>query len=126
VNAETVLVLDLVPARAGADLALPVAEFGLDVHVSHHGRSSVTVTVHGAWAAAGTPSGSVRAPAVSSAVVTAEPFELSAAVTLAVPASPGPGRFLIWATDDAGTVIARTFLDAADVEAPNRRGARAE
>lgn len=126
VNAETVLVLDLVPAQAGADLALPVAEFGLDVHVSHHGRSSVTVTVHGVWAAAGTPAGSVRAPAVSSAVVTAEPFELSGAVTLAVPASPVPGRFLIWATDDAGTVIARTFLDAADVEAPNRRGARAE
>lgn len=126
VNAETVLVLDLVPAQAGADLALPVAGFGLDVHVSHHGRSSVTVTVHGAWAAAGTPSDSVRAPAVSSAVVTAEPFELSAAVTLAVPASPGPGRFLIWATDDTGTVIARTFLDAADVEAPNRRGARTE
>jgi hypothetical protein len=125
VNAETVLVLDLLPSQAGADLALPVAGFGLDVHVSHHGRSSVTVTVYGAWAAAGTPTDSVCAPAVSSAVVTAEPFELSDAVTLAVPASMGPARFLIWAADDEGTVIARTFLDAADVEAPNRRGARA-
>lgn len=125
VNAETVLVLDLVPARAGADLALPVAEFDLDVRVSHHGTSALSVTVHGAWVAAGAPMDAVVVSGVvSSSAVAVEPFALSDAVTLAVPASAGPGRFLLWATDAAGDLVARAFLDAAEVEAPNRRGAR--
>jgi hypothetical protein len=34
VNAETTLVLDLVPARAGADLPVPSQPFGLDVHAA--------------------------------------------------------------------------------------------
>ena len=126
VNAETVLVLDLVPARAGADLATPVAAFGLDVRVSHHGVSSVSAVVHGAWVAAGSPTDAVvSAGVVSSSEIAVEPFALSDAVSLTVPASAGPGRFLLWATDAAGDVIARAFLDAAEVEAPNRRGARA-
>ena len=125
VNADTVLVLDLIPAHAGADLALPVTGFALDVHVSHHGASLSSVVVHGAWVAAGTPADAVvPSGGVSSTEVMVEPFVLSDAVTLAVPASAGPGRFLLWATDAAGDIIARAFLDAAEVEAPNRRGAR--
>lgn len=125
VNAETVLVLDLVPARAGADLALPVDGFGLDVRVSHHGGSAVSVIVHGAWVPAGSPTDAVVSPDVSSAEVSVEPFVLSDVVTVTVPASAGPGRFLLWATSSSGEVVARAFLDAAEVEAPNRRGARA-
>ena len=125
VNADTVLVLDLIPAQAGADLALPVAGFELDVHVSHHGTTRSSVVVHGAWVAAGAPTSTVvPSGGVSSAEVSVEPFVLSDAVTLAVPASVDPGRFLLWATDAAGDVVARAFLDAAEVEAPNRRGAR--
>jgi hypothetical protein len=125
VNAETVLVLDLVPARAGADLALPVESFELGVHVSHHGVSGLTVVVHGAWVPAGTPTDAVVSAGVSSAEVSVEPFVLSDAVTVSVPASAVPGRFLLWATASSGEVVARAFLDAAEVEAPNRRGARA-
>ena len=125
VNAETVLVLDLVPQRAGADLALPVRAFDLDVRVSHHGKAALSVVVRGAWLAAGAPTdAAVPADSVTSNPVSVEPFVLSDAVTLAVPAADGPGRFLLWATDAAGEVIARAYLDAAEVEAPNRRGAR--
>jgi len=126
VNADTVLVLDLVPARAGADLTTPVIGLALGVQVSHHGRSSVQVEVHGAWVAAGVPMDVVP----STGIVTArpavvQPFQLSDVVTLDVPGRDDAGRFLIWATDASGAVIARAFLDAAEVESPNRRGARA-
>lgn len=125
VNAETVLVLDLVPSRAGADLALPVAGFDLDVHVSHHGRSAVTIAVHGAWVPGGAPTDVLpSARFASTSRFEVAPFALSDAVPLGVPARDGAGRFLIWATDAAGAVVARAFLDAAEVEAPNRRGAR--
>jgi hypothetical protein len=126
VNAETVLVLDLIPERAGADVATPVASFNLDVHVSHHGHSSLQVSLHGAWVSAGAPTDAVPAGGFTSpGAVEVLPFALSGAVALTVPARSEAGRFLIWATDSAGAVVARTFLDAAAVEAPNRRGARA-
>ncbi|MDQ0643822.1 glycoside hydrolase family 2 protein [Microbacterium murale] len=132
VNADTVLVLDLVPERAGADLALPVTAFGIDVHVSHHGDSALSLLVHGAWVPAGSPmeripsaSSAPSTDVVSTSRVDVAPFVLSDAVHLAVPARDGAGRFLIWATDADENVVARAYLDAAEVEAPNRRGARA-
>ncbi|NTW41926.1 MAG: glycoside hydrolase family 2, partial [Cellulomonadaceae bacterium] len=134
VNAETVLVVDLVPRQAGADVEVPTEPFDLDVHVSHHGPTTVQVRVRAAWAAAGTPLGvasvgglgSGSAAGVESEPVKAEPFTLSPAVTLEVPA-PGQvtaARLHLWLVDDAGTTIARTFVDAGPIEAPNRRGAR--
>ncbi|GAB4004305.1 glycoside hydrolase family 2 [Glycomyces albus] len=55
INADTVLVLDLVPLAAGADIEPPAEAFGLDVRVSHHGSESVSGVVHAAWVAAGSP-----------------------------------------------------------------------
>ena len=124
VNAETVLVLDLVPARAGADLPTPVAAFGLDVHVSHHGAAPLTVTVHGAWVGAGADTRQTPEAWFSSPAVDVAPFALSEAVPVAIGAHEGAGRLLLWAVDAGGAVVARSFLDAAAVEAPNRRGAR--
>jgi hypothetical protein len=40
---------------------------------------------------------------------------------------PGPvpsARLHLWLTDDEGVVRARTFVDAAPIEEPNRRGLR--
>ncbi|GAA2131060.1 glycoside hydrolase family 2 protein [Glycomyces algeriensis] len=125
VNAETVLVLDMVPAAAGADITPPQSPLRLDVHVSHHGGTEVCGTVHAAWTAPGTPTATAVAPAASSEPVKAEPFQLSPAATLVVPARETPGRLLIWLADDEGRTFARAFLDAAEVEPPNRRGARA-
>ncbi|PRY59633.1 glycoside hydrolase family 2 protein [Glycomyces artemisiae] len=125
VNADTVLVLDLVPLAAGADIEPPAAPFALDVHVSHHGPGAASGTVQAAWVPAGTPVGTaVPQPQTATDPVKAEPFRLSPAVTLTVPARPGPGRLLVWLADDEGRTLARAYLDAAETEPPNRRGAR--
>ncbi|WP_423919719.1 glycoside hydrolase family 2 protein [Frigoribacterium sp. 2-23] len=124
VNAETVLVLDLVPLAAGADIEPPAEPFALAVQVSTHGAEPLVATVSAAWLPAGAPLDPVRRPDVLSEPVEARPFELSAAVELMVPARSGPGRLLIWATDAEGSLVARSYLDAAEVEQPNRRGAR--
>ncbi|GIT79604.1 hydrolase [Leifsonia sp. LS1] len=130
VNAETVLILDLVPLRAGADIEPPREPFALTVHVSHHGRLPVDVRVQAAWLSAGAPvdGASARAargrPDAVGAELRVEPFVVSDGVELTVSASPVAARLLVWATDTSGAVVARAFLDAAEVEAPNRRGAR--
>ncbi|GAB4004302.1 hypothetical protein GCM10029992_48810 [Glycomyces albus] len=61
----------------------------------------------------------------TSAPLKSEPFRLSQAVTITVPPVDGPARLLLWLVDNEGRVAARAFLDAAEVEPPNRRGARA-
>ncbi len=125
INADTVLVLDLVPLAAGADIEPPTGPFALDVHVSHHGREAVTGLVHAAWTIAGTPvDRPVAEPEASTGPVTVEPFRLSPAVRLTVPPPAGAARLLLWLADEEGRVLARSFLDAAEVEPPNRRGAR--
>jgi hypothetical protein len=128
VNAETVIVLDLVPHRAGADITVPTAPFVLGVQVSHHGSAPVDVRVCAAWVVAGTPVRGARPDAlVESEPIKAESFVLSTGVRLVVPA-PGEvsaARLHVWLVDDVGDVVARTFVDAAPVEPPNRRGARA-
>lgn len=124
--AETVLVVDIIPAHAGADIAVPTGPMDVTVHVSHHGTEPVLGRVHAAWVPAGAPFGEVEtAPDASSPLVTAEPFALTEGVTLAVAAPGNPARLHLWLTDDADVVRARTFVDAAPIEPPNRRGARA-
>lgn len=127
VNAETVLVLDVIPQHAGADIPVPTAPFGLGVRVSHHGAAPLAVRVRTAWVPAGTPfGGGVTEAAVESEAVKVEPFELSSRVELRVPA-PGSGaaaRLHVWLVDEAGETVARTFVDAGPIEEPNRRGAR--
>ena len=123
VHADTVLVVDLVPAHAGADIPVPTEPFALDVHVSHHGSDAVRGTVHAAWGVAGSRFRAGLAPAVS-ASVEAQPFELSAAVSLDVSAPGRAARLHLWFTEENGAVRASTFVDAAPIEAPNRRGAR--
>ncbi len=126
-NATTTLVLDLVPLAAGADV--PPAPDGLElgVRVSHHGHQPIEGRVRASWAAAGAPvDRSATTSPWQSLPVTAEPFRLSDAVTVSVPAPPGTGgvgRLHVWLVDDADRPIARTFVDAAPVEPPNRRGA---
>ena len=122
--AETVLVVDIIPAHAGADIPVPTEAMDVTVHVSHHGTEPVLGRVHAAWVPAGAPFGAGTEPAVS-ADATAEPFALSEGVVLSVAAPGGPARLHLWLTDSAEAVLARTFVDAAPIEPPNRRGARA-
>lgn len=127
VNAETTLVLDLVPAHAGADIPVPAEALGLDVHVSHHGTGPLLGRVRAAWVPAGTPFGTAAvAGAAESEPVKAEPYLLSGAVRVTVPA-PGAvtaARLHVWLVDEDDQVRARAYVDAGPIEAPNRRGAR--
>ncbi|MFE3176985.1 glycoside hydrolase family 2 protein [Amycolatopsis sp. NPDC059090] len=118
--AATTLVVDLVPAHAGADLPVPTESLTLDVHISHTGREPIAGTLHAGWGA----SGSRNLPlAVTSLAAQAKPFRISDAFPLTVPAPDGPARLHLWLETD-GKVTARTFVDAAVVEELNRRGAR--
>ncbi|GAB2527713.1 glycoside hydrolase family 2 [Microbacterium petrolearium] len=126
INAETTLVIDLVPLAAGADIRPPHAAFPLAVAISHHGADAIRGTVHACWIAANRPLPAAPRPeAARSPLVTAEPFRLSPETTVHVPAHPGPGRLGLYFVDISGAVRARAFIDAAEVEPPNRRGARA-
>lgn len=131
-NADTVLIVDLVPERAGADIRVPTGGTTIGVRVSHHGASTVFGRIHARWVSAGVPFRAVTsagsAPelvgAVSSPRLVVRPFEVTDATRVTVAPPAGPARLLLWLTDDDGHVVARTFIDAADVEQPNRRGAR--
>lgn len=124
INADTVLVVDLVPQRAGADIPVPAGPLALDVRVSHHGETAIDATLHAAWSMPGSPFPPASREAVDArARVTASPFTLSAPATLEVPGPNGPARLHLWLEAD-GRSIAHTFVDAAVIEQPNRRGAR--
>jgi len=123
-HADTVLVIDLVPRAAGADIGVPTASTDLGVRVSHHGRSPVAGAAHAAWVPAGRPFPATPPAAIASTPLSAEPFRVTEPSILTLPAPGGPARLLVWFTDETGAVRARAFVDAAPVEAPNRRGAR--
>ena len=126
-NAETVLVVDLIPKHAGADIQMPNVPLELDVHVSHHGTAALTARIHAAWVSAGEhfAGRDLVATTVTDVVVT-QPFALSPAVTVrvAAPADGTSARLMLWLVDEARTVRAQTFVDAGPIEQPNRRGAR--
>ncbi|MFF1573347.1 glycoside hydrolase family 2 protein [Leifsonia sp. NPDC058292] len=123
-NADTVLVVDLVPQRAGADIPVPSEPLVLDVRVSHHGETSIDAVLHAAWSAPGSPLPPASREAVDArAPQTVEPFAVSEPVSLRLPAPSGPARLHLWLEVD-GRSIAHTFVDAAEIEQPNRRGAR--
>ncbi|WP_236795727.1 glycoside hydrolase family 2 protein [Amycolatopsis sp. GM8] len=117
--APTTLVVDIVPAHAGADIPVPAGPLTVDVHVSHTGKTPITGTLHAAWGASG--SRGLPSAVADSREVRATPFQLTEAVSLRVPAPGGPARLQLWLVAD-GRVLARTFVDAAVVEEPNRRG----
>lgn len=132
-NAETVLIVDLVPRAAGADIEVPTSAIELGVRVSHHGPGALAGHVRATWVDYGTPIGDPSGdPILVTDSVGVEPFRVSDAVLLAVPAptaahgvSPAASaRLHLWFIDEAGRVRARTFVDAAPIEPPNRRGAR--
>ncbi|PSL37799.1 glycosyl hydrolase family 2 [Labedella gwakjiensis] len=133
-NADTVLIVDLVPASAGADIPVPEEDLTIALRVSHHGRSAVSGRVRGVWVPAGQSflaAGASGAGAAAgdpdvadSDTIPVEPFVVSAPVSITVAPPAGPARLLLSFVLDDGTVAARTFVDAAPIEEPNRRGAR--
>ncbi len=110
---------------------MPDGDLTIDVHVSHHGTADVSGRIRARWVAAGwsfTAAASFpeAAATAESSSLTVAPFALSEVVSVTVPAPGGAARLLLWFTTEDGQVIARSFIDAAPIEAPNRRGARAQ
>jgi beta-galactosidase/beta-glucuronidase len=122
-NAETTLVVDLVPRQAGADIEVPTGDTALAVHVSHVGAAPIEGVLCAAWGDSGSTEPDPASAVVRSPAGQVAPFRLSKAVELRIPAPRGPARLHLWLE---GPSSARTFVDAAPVEQPNRRGARPE
>jgi beta-galactosidase/beta-glucuronidase len=116
VNAETVLVLDVLPVRPGTDLEVAGPEVRVPVRCSHHGQAPVHGRLHWAWqphlAAASGPAGLAEAPGGGTLSLSTEPFVLSepAEVTAELPPGWTSGRLRLWLRDGT-TVLAATSLD---------------
>ncbi len=115
VNAETVLVVDVLPVRPGVDLEVTGPEVRVPVRCSHHGQAPVRGTLHWAWqphlAAASDPVGA-EAPGGGPLPLSAEPFVLSepARVTAELPPGWTAGRLRLWLRGETA-VLAATSLD---------------
>ena len=119
-NAETTLILDIVPIQAGTDIPLPTTELLLGVRVSHHGSDPLSGKVRAGWVSAGKPFASSNgAYEVESRTITALPFQVTDAVEIRpeAPSVRSSARLHIWFVDSGGSVRARTFLDAGPLEA---------
>ncbi|WP_291054384.1 sugar-binding domain-containing protein [Herbiconiux sp.] len=124
INADTMLVIDLVPRAAGADIDVPAEPFELTVHVSHHGPEPVAGHLQARWIPAGSPLPASLTSPTSVAVPAVEPFVLGEPVRLSIEPPVAAARLALHLVDETGAVRARSFIDAAPVEEPNRRGAR--
>nr|WP_272954962.1 glycoside hydrolase family 2 TIM barrel-domain containing protein [Kribbella shirazensis] len=103
VHADSVLIVDLTPEAPGRDLVLPSATDAVTVpvRVSHHGQNPLLGTLH--WS---------LGEASGSAPIDAKPFAVTDPIELTPPSTTG--RLLLWATDAADVVVARTFIDVVD------------
>lgn len=116
VNAETVLVIDIVPVEPGRDLDSDGSPFTVGVRVSHHGRDAVTSPLRAEWTPLGTPASERRGGEPVTAPVTVEPFRVTDAVAImtALPAGWTDGRLFLTFGD--GRDLAVAFLDVGPVE----------
>jgi hypothetical protein len=123
-NAETVLVLDVLPVRPGRDIELAGGAVSVAVRCSHHGRAPVTGRLRWAWlphlAASRRTADPAVAPGSSGMAghdlpLSAEPFVLSepVQVTTELPRGWPAGRLRLWLADaaDEAAVLAATSLD---------------
>jgi hypothetical protein len=124
VNAETVLVLDVVPVQPGVDLELAGREASFAVRCSHHGLTQARGRLRWAWqphlAAAPGPAGLAEPAGSGGPSLSADPFVLSEPVQVTAQLPPGwtAGRLRLW-LQDGTAVLATTSLDV--VRRPGQR-----
>jgi beta-galactosidase/beta-glucuronidase len=128
VNAETVLVLDVLPVQPGTDLEVTDRAVSFGVRCSHHGDAPVRGLLRWAWqphlaAPPGPESASAEIAAATEAVggvpLSAEPFVLSEAARVTAELPPGwtAGRLRLWLLGET-TELAATSLDVVRRPAP--------
>jgi hypothetical protein len=105
VNAETVVIFDLLPEQPGRDIVVRRASFEVRVRLSHHGTQPLAGTLIWGWEAHDT--------AGSTPPLEIEPFETTAPVNIRceLPAPHGAGRLHVRFIDRAGRECAFGFLD---------------
>ncbi|WP_433431879.1 glycoside hydrolase family 2 protein [Nonomuraea sp. CA-141351] len=119
VNAETTLVLDVVPVAPGRDLLSESREVTVPVHVSHHGAEPVNGHLRTAWTPVFGPAPAPGAFGAEGPWIEAKPFVLSgpAEVGARLPDGWTSGRLHI-ALVSGGTVVARSAVDVDTHTAP--------
>ena len=127
VNADTVLVLDVLPVRPGLDLEVTGRAVTVGVRCSHHGDAAVHGRLRWAWtphlAAAGGPAAAADSATNPGVPLSAEPFVLSEAARVSAELPPGwaAGRLRLWLDDETG-VRATASLDVVRRPAPGDTG----
>jgi hypothetical protein len=105
INAETVVIFDLVPAGPGRDLITPDGVIDVAVRLSHHGPRPLQGTLAWAW------EGAERL--VGKEPVAVRPYELTAPLPLrcSLPAGRSYGRLEVMLRDAEDRCVASGFLD---------------
>ena len=130
VNADTVLVLDVLPVQPGVDLELTGRKATFGVRCSHHGTGPVRGRLHWAWGPhlgvapvssdriPGDRASQAHARGDDSPMLVADPFVLTDAVQVSaeLPAGWVAGRLHLWLEDETG-VLATTGLDVVSTSA---------
>jgi len=122
INAETVIIFDLVPDGPGQDLIAPDGRVDVAVRLSHQGPRSIQGALTWAW------DGEERL--AGSAAVAVRPYELTAPLPIrcSLPAGRFRGRLRVRLVDAEDRCVAFGFLDVATADAdegarrPDRRG----
>lgn len=114
VNADTVLVLDVVPVAPGRDLLSATGEVDIAIHLSHHGRRPVQGRLSIAWTGTYAPPPAAGDPSwqeVEGVPLAARPYALGepARLRTSLPAGWVSGRLHI--AFDGGGTHAQTTLD---------------
>jgi beta-galactosidase/beta-glucuronidase len=121
VNAETVLVLDVLPVQPGIDIELTGRQVSFKVRCSHHGRTPVRGRLRWAWkphlAVTSGPAGIAETAEIAGGAndalpLSVEPFVLSepVQVTAELPWGWMAGRLRLWLEDETAA-LATTSLD---------------
>jgi beta-galactosidase/beta-glucuronidase len=105
INAETVIIFDLVPDGPGRDVIAPDGAIDVAVRLSHHGLRPLQGTLTWAWEGAGRLAGKES--------VTARPYELTAPLRMrcSLPGGHSHGRLEVLLSDAEGRPAASGFLD---------------
>lgn len=105
INAETVVVFDMIPIRPGCDLVAQDGDNLVDVRISHHGAQVLSGYLEWGWDSS-EPTGR--------AIVVVAPFELSEAIPIScvLPAHAPKGRLNVRVREDGGNrQVTSGFLD---------------
>jgi beta-galactosidase/beta-glucuronidase len=105
VNAETLIVFDLIPERPGRDLVVHGRELALTMRISHQGSEPLLGALACAW--------ETQETACSTCELAVAPHSLSSPVrvTCVLPDGMEAGKLLVTLQDQYGRPAARAFLD---------------